>query len=189
MSFWNQSHHQTSTDPAEKNNLPMDSLTLQHILQWKGRLFGQERHNNPTNNHNKVSFHSAKLIIEKNNKNMQEQILSKSATKQWNCILENKWLIPDVPQMKAVALFRLYTGHDCLAVHLHRLYIYIYSSPNCLLSQLSSHSHPEDRLDKTFWGLKGRDEDQSRATSSLATTSHRRRPMNSDWRLGSDKDD
>ena len=83
-------------------------------------------------NHNKVSFHSAKLIIEKTvNKNIQEQIHSESATKQWNCILNNKCLIPDAPRITAVALFRLYTGHDCLAAHLHRLNIY--SSPSCVL--------------------------------------------------------
>ena len=40
--------HQTSTDPAEKSNLPVDSLSLQHIWQWEGRLFGQKRNNNST---------------------------------------------------------------------------------------------------------------------------------------------
>ncbi|KAJ4449055.1 hypothetical protein ANN_00450, partial [Periplaneta americana] len=38
------------------------------------------------------------------------------------------WLIPDLPRKSSVAAFRLATGHDCLAKHLHR--IGIYQSPN-----------------------------------------------------------
>lgn len=50
--------------------------------------------------------------------------------KSWENLM-NKCIIPDGPRREAVATFRLTTGHDCLAAHLHK--ISILPSPECVL--------------------------------------------------------
>ena len=82
----------------------------------------------------KLSYHSAKLIINKNFKFEQTkwQIMNNS-NKSWAVLLDNKQVVPDSPRAAAVASFRLLTGHDCLAAHLHK--IGILDSPKCILCQ------------------------------------------------------
>ncbi|KAJ4438090.1 hypothetical protein ANN_14029 [Periplaneta americana] len=58
-------------------------------------------------------------------------------------------LIPDLPRKSSVAAFRLATGHDCLAKHLHR--IGIYQSPNCPLCN-SNQEMDSERLNLCFSG-------------------------------------
>ena len=78
-----------------------------------------------------LSFHSAKLIINKIIKTQtQEKLKSDSTSKPWS-ILFDKSSVPEGPRQEAVAIFRLITGHDCLAAHLHK--ISIFNSPKCVL--------------------------------------------------------
>nr|CUU99326.1 hypothetical transcript [Hymenolepis microstoma] len=51
--------------------------------------------------------------------------------KQWTAALPN---IPDWPRLEAVAEFKLRTGHDCLAKHLHRVGMCV--QPTCPLCDL-----------------------------------------------------
>lgn len=54
--------------------------------------------------------------------------------KSWENLMDN-CVIPDAPRREAVATFRLTTGHDCLAAHLHK--ISILPSPECVLCHKS----------------------------------------------------
>ncbi|VDO00723.1 unnamed protein product [Rodentolepis nana] len=51
------------------------------------------------------------------------ELKARTKEKQWTVALSD---IPDWPRIEAVAEFRLRTGHDCLAKHLHRLGVYMY---------------------------------------------------------------
>ncbi|KAJ4435641.1 hypothetical protein ANN_18257, partial [Periplaneta americana] len=61
----------------------------------------------------------------------KQNLITQSQGKKWNSLHHNPQLIPDLSRKSSVAAFRLATGHDCLAKHLHR--IGIYQSPNCPL--------------------------------------------------------
>ena len=81
-----------------------------------------------------MTFHSSMLQIKhKINVKQAAEFKINCIGKQWNIILDNKNLLPDFPRRKAVALFRIVTGHDCLAAHLHRLNIF--ASPHCILCE------------------------------------------------------
>ncbi|KAJ4439584.1 hypothetical protein ANN_07711 [Periplaneta americana] len=58
----------------------------------------------------------------------KQNLITQSQAKKWNSLHHNPQLIPDLPRKSS---FRLATGHDCLAKHLHR--IGIYQSPICPL--------------------------------------------------------
>ncbi|KAJ4434320.1 hypothetical protein ANN_22877 [Periplaneta americana] len=73
-------------------------------------------------------------------------------------------LIPDLPRKSSVAAFRLATGHDCLAKHLHR--IGIYQSPNCPLCNSNQEMDSEhlkicasvadhDNIFEKYWSARG----------------------------------
>jgi hypothetical protein len=80
----------------------------------------------------KLSFHSDKLKIKRGSQaDLSRYYTAHSQHKSWSKTVENRYLIPDSPREDAVAAFRLITGHDCLAPHLHRLLIY--PSPMCIL--------------------------------------------------------
>jgi hypothetical protein len=49
-----------------------------------------------------------------------------------------------MPRKEAVARFRLKTGHDCLAAHLHK--IKVYSSDECTLCSIQGTSMNADHL-------------------------------------------
>ncbi|VDO01647.1 unnamed protein product [Rodentolepis nana] len=56
------------------------------------------------------------------------ELKARTKEKQWTVTLSD---IADWPRIEAVAEFRLRTGHDCLAKHLHRLGVY--TQPTCPL--------------------------------------------------------
>jgi hypothetical protein len=60
----------------------------------------------------------------KHHQQEREADFERSKIKKWSILLHNNKFIPDLPGKASVALFRLPTGHDCIAVHLHRLLIF-----------------------------------------------------------------
>nr|CUU97935.1 hypothetical transcript [Hymenolepis microstoma] len=60
-----------------------------------------------------------------------EQLNARTKEKKWTTALSNR---EDWPRLEAVAEFRLRTGHNCLAKHLHR--IGVYAPPTCSLCDL-----------------------------------------------------
>ncbi|KAJ4447107.1 hypothetical protein ANN_09107 [Periplaneta americana] len=80
----------------------------------------------------KSTYYSVKRFIKSTYLDFNKQnLITQSQGKKWNSPHQNPQLIPDLPRKSSVAAFRLATGHDCLAKHLHR--IGIYQSPNCPL--------------------------------------------------------
>ncbi|KAJ4439812.1 hypothetical protein ANN_07940 [Periplaneta americana] len=80
----------------------------------------------------KSTHYSVKRFIKSTYLDFNEQnLITQSQGKKWNSLHHNPQLIPDLPRKSSVAAFRLATGHDCLAKHLHG--IEIYQSPNCPL--------------------------------------------------------
>uniref|UniRef100_A0A8D8T8G2 Reverse transcriptase zinc-binding domain-containing protein n=1 Tax=Cacopsylla melanoneura TaxID=428564 RepID=A0A8D8T8G2_9HEMI len=88
-----------------------------------------------------------------------------SKGEKWQTIVVNPNIIPNLPRKAAVTHFRLLTGHDCLAEHLHR--IGVKNSPNCPLCPLntpmnSSHLASCPALRSTnnivekYWDARGR---------------------------------
>ncbi|VDN99506.1 unnamed protein product [Rodentolepis nana] len=59
------------------------------------------------------------------------KLKARTKEKQWTVALSD---IADWPRIEAVAEFRLRTGHDCLAKHLHSLGVHI--QPTCPLCDL-----------------------------------------------------
>ncbi|KAI5720833.1 hypothetical protein M8J77_012264 [Diaphorina citri] len=85
----------------------------------------------------KLPYESAKRLIKskfkiKHNKRLRNE----GQGKKWQQILNNHDIIPNLPRKAAVAHFRLLTGHDCLAEHLHRFGLK--TSPICSLCSLNS---------------------------------------------------
>ncbi|KAJ4442172.1 hypothetical protein ANN_12038 [Periplaneta americana] len=80
----------------------------------------------------KSTYYSVKRFIKSTYLDFNKQnLITQSQGKKWNSLHQNPQLIPDLPRKSSVAAFRLATGHDCLAKHLHR--IGIYQSPICPL--------------------------------------------------------
>ena len=80
----------------------------------------------------KSTFYSVKRFIKSTYLDFNKQnLITQSQGKKWNSLHQSPQLIPDLPRKSSVAAFKLATGHDCLAKHLHR--IGIYQSPNCPL--------------------------------------------------------
>ena len=76
-----------------------------------------------------ISYNSAITTIQYQIREEQKKKLTERTEGcHWKDNLSN---IPDWPRKEAVACFRMATGHDCLAKHLHR--IGIYTSPTCTL--------------------------------------------------------
>ena len=86
-----------------------------------------------------LSYQSVKLYVKSAIREWHSRELgSRISSKHWkNTIM----CIPARPRMEAVAMFRLTTGHDLLAKHLHR--IGILPSPNCKLCNL------QEEMDRT----------------------------------------
>ncbi|VDO14043.1 unnamed protein product [Rodentolepis nana] len=70
-------------------------------------------------------------LKERQFRNWFERFRSGTKEKHWTVALSD---IPDWPRIEAVAEFRLRTGHDCLAKHLHRFGVY--TQPTCPLCNL-----------------------------------------------------
>ena len=123
---------------------------------------GSTHHYRPTE---KLSFHSVKRLIQLQTKQKtKSQYIESTKDKIWKEICQNRNIIPDTPRKSAVAAFRLLTGHDCLAKHLHR--IGILQSPNCPLCSLNEemdHHHlrkcpavPKDTISERYWSARER---------------------------------
>ena len=133
---------------------------------------GSTHHYRPTE---KLSFHSVKRLIQLQTKQKtKSQYIESTKDKIWKEICQNRNIIPDTPRKSAVAAFRLLTGHDCLAKHLHR--IGILQSPNCPLCSLNEemdHHHlrkcpavPKDTISERYWSARER---MTLLSSALAT--------------------
>jgi hypothetical protein len=71
------------------------------------------------------SISSVKLRIKRRNQaDLSEYYSIQSQHKSWDNTVKNRNIIPDFPRSHAVATFRLISGHDCLAAHLHGPSIY-----------------------------------------------------------------
>ncbi|KAJ4429612.1 hypothetical protein ANN_21798 [Periplaneta americana] len=74
----------------------------------------------------KSTYYSVKRFIKSTYLDFNKQnLITQSQGKKWNSLHQNPQLILDLPRKSSVAAFRLATGHDCLAKHLHRIGIYI----------------------------------------------------------------
>jgi hypothetical protein len=69
---------------------------------------------------------------------------TKISGKQWANIHLDWPLNSKMPRKEAVVRFRLKTGHDCLAAHLHK--IKVYSSDECTLCRIQGTSMTADHL-------------------------------------------
>ncbi|KAJ4445212.1 hypothetical protein ANN_07013 [Periplaneta americana] len=111
----------------------------------------------------KSTYYSVKRFIKSTYFNKQN-LITQSQGKKWNSLHQNPQLIPDLPRKSSVAAFRLATGHDCLAKHLHR--IGIYQSPNCPLCNSNQEMDSEhlkicasvaghDNIFEKYWSARG----------------------------------
>ncbi|VDO07320.1 unnamed protein product [Rodentolepis nana] len=101
-----------------------------------------------------MSFHTMKALIRREfHTSRCNEINARTKEKQFTVAISD---IPDWPRIEAVAEFRLRTGHDCLAKHLHRLELC--TQPTCPLFNL------QEEMDKTHLircpSLKTRTESQ-----------------------------
>ena len=113
----------------------------------------------------KSTYYSVKRFIKSTYLNFNKQnLITQSQGKKWNSLHQNPQLIPDLPRKSSVAAFRLATGHDCLAKHLHR--IGIYQSPNCPLCNSNQEMDSEhlkicasvaghDNIFEKYWSARG----------------------------------
>ncbi|KAJ4452169.1 hypothetical protein ANN_03687 [Periplaneta americana] len=113
----------------------------------------------------KSTYYSVKRFIKSTYLDFNKQnLITKSQEKKWNSLHHNPQLIPNLPRKSSVAAFRLATGHDCLAKHLHR--IGIYQSPNCPLCNSNQEMDSEhlkicasvaghDNICEKYWSARG----------------------------------
>ncbi|KAJ4445182.1 hypothetical protein ANN_06983 [Periplaneta americana] len=113
----------------------------------------------------KSTYFSVKRFIKPTYLDFNKQnLIAQSQGKKWNSLHHNPQLIPDLPRKSSVAAFRLATGHDCLAKHLHR--IGIYQSPNCPLCNSNQEMDSEhlnicasvanhDNTFEKYWSARG----------------------------------
>ncbi|KAJ4446835.1 hypothetical protein ANN_13533 [Periplaneta americana] len=113
----------------------------------------------------KSTYYSVKRFIKSTYLDFNKQnLITQSQGKKWISLHQNPQLIPDLPRKSSVAAFRLATGHDCLAKHLHR--IGIYQSPNCPLCNSNQEMDSEhlkicasvaghDNIFKKYWSARG----------------------------------
>ncbi|KAJ4432305.1 hypothetical protein ANN_20924 [Periplaneta americana] len=113
----------------------------------------------------KSTYYSVKRFIKSTYSYFNKQnLITQSQGKKWNFLHHNPQLIPDLPRKSSVAAFKLATGHDCLAKHLHR--IGIYQSPNCPLCNSNQEMDSEhlkicvsvadhDNIFEKYWSARG----------------------------------
>ncbi|GBM03620.1 hypothetical protein AVEN_203188-1 [Araneus ventricosus] len=73
------------------------------------------QHPNAATSYGKIKLFLKNLCTSNSLRDLQ----TRTALKSWRRVSPSS--IPDKPRRDAVAAFRLTTGHDCLAAHLHRL--------------------------------------------------------------------
>ncbi|KAJ4441067.1 hypothetical protein ANN_10917 [Periplaneta americana] len=82
----------------------------------------------------KSTYYSVKRFIKSTYLDFNKQnLITQSQGKKWNALHHNPQLIPDFPRKSSLAAFRLTTGHDCLAKHLHRIGIYHPLTTHCAI--------------------------------------------------------
>ncbi|KAJ4446214.1 hypothetical protein ANN_12908 [Periplaneta americana] len=113
----------------------------------------------------KSTYYSVKRFIKSTYLDFNKQnLITQSQENKCNSLHQNPQLIPDLPRKSSVAAFRLATGHDCLAKHLHR--IGIYQSPNCPLCNSNQEMDSEhlkicasvedhDNIFEKYWSARG----------------------------------
>ncbi|KAJ4442190.1 hypothetical protein ANN_12056 [Periplaneta americana] len=113
----------------------------------------------------KSTYYSVKRFIKSTYLDFNKQnLITQSQGKKWNSLHQNPQLIPDLRRKSSVAAFRLATGHDCFAKHLHR--IGIYQSPNCPLCNSNQEMDSEhlkicasvaghDNIFEKYWSARG----------------------------------
>ncbi|KAJ4431093.1 hypothetical protein ANN_19688 [Periplaneta americana] len=171
------SKHTPSSQTAEitKTHSQLISLNKRIVFQWIPSHCGILGNENADALAKKVStatyrpvtkstYYSVKRFIKSTYLDFNKQnLITQSQGKKWNSLHHNPQLIPDLPRNSSVAAFRLATGHDCLAKHLHR--IGIYQSPNCPLCNSnqemdSEHlkicaSVAEHNIFEKYWSARG----------------------------------
>ncbi|KAJ4432020.1 hypothetical protein ANN_20634 [Periplaneta americana] len=113
----------------------------------------------------KSTYYSVKRFVKSTYLRLQQTKFDNTIPREkWNSLHQNPQLIPDLPRKSSVAAFRLATGHDCLAKHLHR--IGIYQSPNCPLCNSNQEMDSEhlkiyaslaghDNIFEKYWSARG----------------------------------
>ena len=82
--------------------------------------------------HKRISFSSIKQHIRKTSETLNKtRIAGVIQQQKWKSLLQNQEKITNTNRRTAIAIFRLTTGHDCLARHLNKLKIL--PSPFCIL--------------------------------------------------------
>ena len=72
-----------------------------------------------------LSVQATKKIINKSTlEHWEKETKQKAARRKWEKVNELWAVNKSKPRKEAVALFRLATGHDCLAAHLEKIHIY-----------------------------------------------------------------
>ncbi|KAJ4438444.1 hypothetical protein ANN_14389 [Periplaneta americana] len=132
------SKHTPSSQPAEITKMlsQLISLNKRIVFQWIPShcgILGNENADALAKKGStatyrpvtKSTYYSVKRFIKSTYLDFNKQnLITQSQEKKWNSLNHNPQLIPDLPRKSSVAAFRLATGHDCLAKHLHRIGIY-----------------------------------------------------------------
>jgi hypothetical protein len=84
------------------------------------------------------------MIKQKTQENFLQEATTLSSNTQWRNIKSTWENNKNKPRKQAVALFRLDTGHDCLAAHLH--HIKIFSHNHCTLCKQKNTAMDKDHL-------------------------------------------
>jgi len=84
-----------------------------------------------------------RLIKQKTQEKFSQEAMASSSKTQWQNI-KSTWENNKNKPKQAVANFRLNTGHDCLAAHLH--HIKIFSHNYCTICKLKNTTMDEDQL-------------------------------------------
>jgi hypothetical protein len=86
-----------------------------------------------------------RLIKQKTQKKFSQEAIASSNKTQWQKKIKSTWgNNKNKPRNHAVANFRLNTGHDCLAAHLHR--IKIFSHNYCTIRKQQNTPMDKDHL-------------------------------------------
>ncbi|KAJ4434744.1 hypothetical protein ANN_23313 [Periplaneta americana] len=182
--LWNQTpkqlfyQHTPSSQTAEITKMlsQLISLNKRIVFQWISSHCGIMENENadalakkgsttPYRPVTKSTYYSVKRLIKSTYLDFNKQnLITQSQGKKWNSLHHNPQLIPDLPRKSSVAAFRLATGHDCLAKHLHR--IGIYQSPICPLCDSDQEMDSQhlkicasvaghDNIFKKHWSARG----------------------------------
>jgi len=98
-----------------------------------------------TNKQTSLNFETVKrLMKQKTQKKFSQEAIASSNKTQWKNIKTTWENNKNKPRKQAVANFRLNTGHDCLAAHLHHIKIFSYSY--CTICKLKNTIMDKDHI-------------------------------------------